>query len=194
MADAGLKVVAVSDSSAALHSGDGIDVEAAIELKRGEGSLDGGLDGVEEIGAEELLALDVDLLIPSALEGAIDADNAGDVRARAIFEVANGPVTPEADAKLAERGVLVAPDILVNAGGVTVSYFEWVQNRAGLYWEADEVRDRLRARMETETDRIWELREELDVTFRVAAYVHALRRLGQASDDRGSTKRFQEQM
>jgi glutamate dehydrogenase (NADP+) len=191
MAEAGLKVVAVSDSSAALYDGDGIDVERARELKASEGRLDAGDAGAEEIGADELLALDVDLLIPSALEGAIDESNAGDVRAKAIFEVANGPVTPEADAELAEAGVVVAPDILVNAGGVTVSYFEWVQNRAGLYWEPDEVRDRLKARMERETDRIWELSQELDVTVRVAAYVHALRRIGEAVDDRGSAEHFQ---
>jgi glutamate dehydrogenase (NADP+) len=191
MAEAGLKVVAVSDSSAALYDGDGIDVERARELKASEGRLDAGDAGAEEIGAEELLALDVDLLIPSALEGAIDESNAGDVRAKAIFEVANGPVTPEADAELTEAGVVVAPDILVNAGGVTVSYFEWVQNRAGLYWEPDEVRERLKARMEREADRIWDLSRELDVTLRVAAYVHALRRIGEAVDDRGSAEHFQ---
>jgi glutamate dehydrogenase (NADP+) len=190
MAEAGLKVVAVSDSSAALYDGDGIDVERARELKASEGRLDAGDAGAEEIGAEELLALDVDLLIPSALEGAIDESNAGDVRAKAIFEVANGPVTPEADAELTEAGVVVAPDILVNAGGVTVSYFEWVQNRAGLYWEPDEVRERLKARMEREADRIWDLSRELDVTLRVAAYVHALRRIGEAVDDRGSAEHF----
>ena len=109
------------------------------------GELEGeALEGeVSEIDGEELLALEVDLLIPSALEDAINADNAGDVKAKAIFEVANGPVSPDAD-ELLERGVSIVPDILVNAGGVTVSYYEWVQNRAGLYWEADEVRDRLR--------------------------------------------------
>jgi glutamate dehydrogenase (NADP+) len=191
MAEAGLRVVAISDSSAAVHDEDGIDVEAARQLKRREGRLEASELGADEIEAGELLALDVDLLIPSALEGAIDEDNAGDVRAKAVFEVANGPVTPEADAKLADAGVVVAPDILVNAGGVTVSYYEWVQNRSGLYWEPEQVRDRLKSRMERETDRIWDLSRELDVTLRVAAYVHALRRLGEAVDDRGSAEHFQ---
>jgi glutamate dehydrogenase (NADP+) len=190
MAEAGLKVVAISDSRTALHSGDGIDVEAAAKLKCSEGQLDASSLDADEITAEELLALDADLLIPSALENAIDEDNAGDVRAKVVFEVANGPVTPDADAELADRGVVVAPDILVNAGGVTVSYFEWVQNRAGLYWEPDEVRDRLQQRMERETDAIWDLSQELDATLRVAAYVHALRRLGEAVDDRGSEEDF----
>ncbi len=191
MAEAGLRVVAVSDSTAAVYDEDGIDVDAARELKRREGSLDATSLDADEIGADELLALDVDLLVPSALEGAIDEDNAGDVRAKAVFEVANGPVTPEADRALADAGVVVAPDILVNAGGVTVSYYEWVQNRSGLYWEPEQVRERLQARMERETDRIWELSDELGVTLRVGAYVHALRRLGEAVDDRGSAEHFQ---
>ncbi len=192
-AELGLRVVAVSDSSTALYAEGGLDVGPIGEHKRRHGDLEGeALEGeVNEIDGEELLGLDVDLLIPSALEGAIDTGNVDDVKAKVIAEVANGPVSPEADAKLASRGVVVLPDILVNAGGVTVSYFEWVQNRAGLPWEADEVRDRLRSRMETETGRIWELVEEHDVSPRVAAYVHALRRIGEAIDARGSAERFQ---
>jgi glutamate dehydrogenase (NADP+) len=193
MAEAGLKVVAISDSRTALYAEDGLDAGAAAEGKRASGALEAkGLgEDVEEISGEELLALDVDLLIPSALEAAIDADNAGDVRAKVIVEVANGPVTPDADAELADRGVVILPDILANAGGVTVSYSEWVQNRAGLYWTAEEVHDRLEERMKTETDHIWDVSEDLDVTLRVAAYTHALKRIGEAVDDRGSAERFQ---
>ena len=191
MAEAGLRVVAISDSSVALRREDGVDIERAIELKRSEGKLDAAALDADEIGADELLALDVDILIPSALESAIDEDNAGDVRAKAIFEVANGPITAEADHMLADAGVIVAPDILVNAGGVTVSYFEWVQNRTGLAWEAEEVSERLRTRMDRETDRIWELSQEHGTTLRVAAYVHALHRIGQAVEDRGSSEHFQ---
>lgn len=192
-AEAGMKVVAVSDSKTALHAPGGLDVDPIAEGKRKSGELDGeALEGdVSEIDGEELLGLEVDLLIPSALEGAINADNVGDVEAKVVFEVANGPVSPEADVKLAERGIVVAPDILVNAGGVTVSYYEWVQNRAGLYWEADEVRDRLRKRMRAETERVWDIATDLDVNLRVAAYVHALRRIGEAVDARGSAERFQ---
>jgi len=192
LADAGMKVVAVSDSRTAMHAPEGLDVSPMAERKRFTGELEGEALGgeVSEIEGEELLALDVDLLIPAALEGAINADNVADVRAKVIFELANGPVSPDADSVLLDREVIVVPDILVNAGGVTVSYFEWVQNRAGLPWEEDEVRERLRARMEIETDAIWEIGEDLDVPLRVAAYVHALRRLGDAVDARGSAERY----
>jgi glutamate dehydrogenase (NADP+) len=192
LAEAGMKVVAVSDSQTALHAPEGLDVAPIAARKREEGKLEGeALSGeVSEIDGEELLALDVDLLIPSALEGAINEDNVDDVKARVIVELANGPVAPAADEKLIERGVAVLPDILVNAGGVTVSYFEWVQNRAGFYWGADEVREKLRERMETETDRIWSIAEELGVPLRVAAYVHALRRIDAAVEAGGSAERF----
>ncbi len=192
LAEAGMKVVAVSDSQTALHAPEGLDIAPIAKRKREEGKLEGeALSGeVSEIDGEELLALDVDLLIPSALEGAINEDNVDDVKARVIVELANGPVAPAADEKLIERGVTILPDILVNAGGVTVSYFEWVQNRAGLYWSADEVREKLRERMETETDRIWSIAEDLDVPLRVAAYVHALRRIDAAVEAGGSAERF----
>ncbi len=189
MAAAGMKVVAISDSRLALHDPDGLDVAALAAGKRENGTLNA--DAGVSIGHDELLALDVDLLIPAALEAAIDERNAADVSAKVIFEVANGPVTPEADAALTEAGTIIVPDILVNAGGVTVSYFEWVQNRAGFHWSADDVRAQLRARMEAETDTIWDLSEELEVSPRVAAYVHALRRIGEAVEARGSVEQFQ---
>lgn len=194
LAEAGMKVVAVSDSSTAVYCEGGLDIGPMAERKRKSGELEGdGPEGeVSKIGGEELLSLDVDLLIPSALEGAINADNVGDVKAEVIFEVANRPVSPDADAELLDRGVMVVPDILVNAGGVVVSYFEWVQNRAGLYWDADDVRERLHSRMETETDAIWSIIDDQDVSPRVAAYVHALRRLGEAVDARGSVDRYRD--
>lgn len=187
--EAGHKVVAISDSKIALYDEEGIDIPAAREAKA-DGELKA--DGAKEISAEELLALDVDLLCPSALENAIDEDNAGDVRAKSVWEVANGPVTSKADDILAENGVTIVPDILVNAGGVTVSYFEWVQNRTGLPWSADEVRERLEEKMVEETEKIADLADELDVTLRTAAYVHALRRIGAAVDARGSHEDFSE--
>ncbi len=189
MAEAGMTVVAVSDSQTALYDEGGLDVAELAEGKRESGRLDA--SAADEIDGDELLALEVDLLIPSALEGAIDEDNAGEVKAKVVVEVANGPVTPDADAKLADAGTIVLPDILANAGGVTVSYYEWVQNRSGLYWEAEEVRDRLESRIKGEADTIWELTEDLDVTPRVAAYVHALRRIDEAVQARGSAERFQ---
>jgi glutamate dehydrogenase (NADP+) len=192
LARAGMKVVAVSDSTLALHHPDGIDLERAERIKRerGEFAADGLGDGVEELDRDELLELDVDLLVPAALEGAIDEDNVERVRAPLIFEVANGPVTRAADEALRERGAIVVPDILVNAGGVTVSYFEWVQNRNGISWTAEKVSQQLGSRMQTETDAIWRVAEELELDLRAAAYVHALRRIGEAVDARGSAQRF----
>jgi glutamate dehydrogenase (NADP+) len=185
--EAGHKVVAVSDSKTALYCADGIDVPAARQAKA-DGALKA--NGAQEISAAELLALDVDLLCPSALENAIDADNAGDVRAKAIFEVANGPVSGAADEILTENGVVIVPDILVNAGGVTVSWFEWVQNRTGLPWSAEEVAERLEEKMVAETETILGIAQEGELTLRTAAYVHALRRIGEAVDARGSHEDF----
>jgi len=185
--EAGHRVVAVSDSRTALYAEEGIDVPAARQAKAG-----GGLqaDGAEEIAPEELLALDVDLLCPSALENAITEENAGEVRADVIFEVANGPVTSAADDVLGDNGVTIVPDILVNAGGVTVSWFEWVQNRAGMPWSAEDVAERLEERMVRETEAIAGLAEEHAITLRTAAYAHALRRIGEAVDARGSAAQY----
>ena len=185
--EAGHKVVAISDSKIALYCEDGIDVPAARQAKA-DGELHA--NGADEISGDELLALDVDLLCPSALENAIDEDNAGDVRAKAIFEVANGPVSPAADEILGDNGVTIVPDILTNAGGVTVSWFEWVQNRTGMPWSAEEVAERLEERMVRETETIRDLATERDITLRTAAYVHALHRIGEAVDARGSHEDF----
>lgn len=185
--EAGHKVVAISDSKTALYHEGGIDVPAAREAKA-DGALKA--NGAEEISQEELLALDVDLLCPSALENAIHEDNAGDVRAKTVWEVANGPVTGAADDILAGNDITVVPDILVNAGGVTVSWFEWVQNRSGMPWSAEEVAERLEEKMVAETEAIADLAGELDVSLRTAAYVHALRRIGEAVDARGSHEDF----
>ena len=197
LAEAGYRVVAVSDSQGAIHCADGLDVAKVREAKEHDGTVQAAYRmhsvreaGYDQIEAEELLDLEVDVLIPSALENAITEDNAADVRARYIFEVANGPVSARADDILAERRVTVVPDILVNAGGVTVSYFEWVQNRSGLAWSADEVRERLEGRMVAESERIWALAEEKRISVRSAAYVHALRRIGEAVDAKGSAETF----
>lgn len=188
----GLTVVAVSDSQTTLHDPDGLDADAIADHKRAEGALSADAAGgnAAEKGSEEILGIDADILVPAALEGAIDADNAADVKAKVIFEVANGPVTPEADRALEEAGVVVVPDILVNAGGVVVSYFEWVQNRNGLQWTAEQVAEGLRERMINETDAIAALVDSDGFSFRVGAYLHALKRISEAIDDRGSAKHF----
>jgi glutamate dehydrogenase (NADP+) len=189
LAGDGYTVVAVSDSSGAVHDPEGLDVAAVREAK-GESGKVTAHEGGEEISDDDLLGLEVDLLIPAALENAITDENAGAVNAKVVVEVANGPVTAGGDEVLRDKGVTVVPDILANAGGVTVSYFEWVQNRAGLAWSADEVRDRLRERMEAETARISDMAENGDLDLRTAAYAHALGRISAAVDAKGSADTF----
>jgi len=187
-AEDGYRVVAVSDSRSARYDEQGLDVTAIRAAKQESGSLPD--DEGEALDPDELLTLDVDVLVPAALENAITSHNADEVRASVVLEVANGPTAPDADEILAGAGVTVIPDILANAGGVTVSYFEWAQNRAGMRWSEEEVRERLQKRMVTETERIWELARQHDVSLRTAAYAHALQRISAAVDATGSAKTF----
>jgi len=192
LASDGHRIVAVSDSSAAVRCDDGLDIERLVAAKAaGEtvGSL-AGRDGVTSLSGEELLAVDCDVLVPAAMENMIHVGNAGSIRAKAILELANGPVTPEADALLAKMGVVVLPDILANAGGVTVSYFEWVQNRQGYYWTIAEVHERLRSMMEAEGRAIWTISREKGISMRTAAYVHALGRISDAIEAHGTQSFF----
>lgn len=189
LADAGYRVVAVSDSSAAIHDADGLDVATLREHKADTGSLADAPAG-EEIDAAALLALEVDVLVPAALEGAIHGDNAADVRARVVLEVANGPVTADADDVLREAGVEIVPDILANAGGVTVSWFEWVQSRTGDRWTAETVAQRLEQRMVDQTERVAKVAAERELPLVTAAYVVALERLTAAVDAQGTARTF----
>ncbi|HZG38408.1 MAG TPA: Glu/Leu/Phe/Val dehydrogenase, partial [Nodosilinea sp.] len=193
--DAGYKVVAVSDSQGGVHSPSGLDIPSIQQFKTStrslkavycEGTVCSVVNDHTTITNAELLELDVDILIPAALENQITAENADAIQARYIFEVANGPTTSEADDRLAAKGIYVFPDILVNAGGVTVSYFEWVQNRSGLYWTVEDVNSRLKSMMVTEAERIWKIAQDLDIRPRTAAYVHALERLGDALNAKGT--------
>ena len=184
--DAGATVVAVSDSSGAIYDPDGLDAVAVKEHKNETGSVTGYGD-VEEMTNDDLLTLDVDLLVPAALENAIDADLAEDVDADVIVEAANGPLTPDADDILAERDVLVVPDILANAGGVTVSYFEWVQNRQRFSWTEERVNDELEAVITSAFDDLVDAYETHDLpNFRVAAYVVAIQRIVDAYTNSGN--------
>ena len=189
----GMRVVAVSDSKLAIHDPEGLDVEAAISSKFSDGQLsaDGAGGNAKEIDGAELLGLDVDILVPAALEGAIDTSNVDQVKAKLVVEVANGPVTFDADEALNERGVIVVPDILANAGGVIVSYFEWVQNRNGLLWTSEQVATQLNAKIDAEAEEVWRVAGEIDRPLRTAAYVHALGRIDAAVHARGSAERFQ---
>ncbi len=142
LGQAGAKVVAVSDSSGGVYNGNGLNIDALLHYQKDRGLL-ATAPGGDHISNAELLALPADFLVPSAMEGQLTGGNAGDVRARFIIEGANGPTTPEADAILAEKGVFVVPDILANAGGVIVSYFEWVQDLQFYFWEENEVNEKL---------------------------------------------------
>ncbi len=196
--DAGYKVVAVSDSKGGIYRHEGLDIPSVRQFKDSTRTLkavycEGTVCSIVEhdtITNEELLALDVDILAPAALENQITAANARDIKAKAVYELANGPTTPDADQILRERGVIVFPDILVNAGGVTVSYFEWVQNRQGLYWTLAEVNRRLKQMMVEETERIWAIAQERGIAPRTAAYVHALNRIGDAVQAKGTKDYF----
>ncbi len=191
----GYKVVAVSDSRGAIHRPEGLHIPSVTRLKNEENRLaavqysdDGKMENVkaEDIHNYALLELEVDILIPAALEAAISKTNAAGVKAKVVVEVANGPVTPNADLILREKGVMIIPDILANAGGVTVSYFEWVQNKAGFYWELEEVNERLRVIMAREFKNVYERHRQAKLDMRTAAYAHALERLGEAIDAQGT--------
>jgi glutamate dehydrogenase (NAD(P)+) len=188
LADAGCRVVAVSDVSTGLYRREGLPLDALEEHIRHspDGLLAGfSAPGIEPIGNEELLALDVDLLVPAAMEGQITAANADRVRAWAVIEGANGPITVDADRILAERGVIVVPDILANAGGVVVSHLEWVQDLQGFFWDADQVAQSLRRRMTRSFADVWALAAERHVSPRQAAYLLAVSRVAEALRLRG---------
>ncbi|MBC8316451.1 MAG: Glu/Leu/Phe/Val dehydrogenase [Desulfobulbaceae bacterium] len=199
--DEGFKVVAVSDSKGAIFSEEGLEPGKVMDHKQEHKDLksmmycDGSvcdLQRYKKISSEEMLELDVDVLVLAALENQIHKGNAGQVKAKLILEIANGPVTSEADAILAGNGVSVLPDVLVNAGGVTVSYFEWVQNRAGLYWEEETVNDRLRKKMGKEANTIFDLVEEKSISLRTAAYLQGVKRIAGAISETGTREYFQE--
>jgi glutamate dehydrogenase (NADP+) len=191
MHDAGYRICGVSDSRSAIYDGEGLDPRAVMAHKRETGGLAGApsTSRRREMSNAELLELECELLVPAAMENQIHEDNAPAIKAPVILELANGPVTPAADRVLNARGVRVVPDILANAGGVTVSYFEWVQNKAGYYWGLEEIHARLREIMEPETRRVWALADAKAIDLRTAAYVHALDRIAAAIRAHG-TKAF----
>ncbi|HKB93726.1 MAG TPA: Glu/Leu/Phe/Val dehydrogenase [Gaiellaceae bacterium] len=180
----GATVLAVSDISGGVHSPDGLDVPELHAYVAEHGSLEG-YDRGERITNEQLLELPCDLLVVAAREDQLTSANAALVHARLVVEGANGPTTLEADAILAERGIPVVPDILANAGGVTVSYFEWVQDLGRLFWDRDEIRSRLADKMNDAFDRVWSVADEKAITLRQAAMVAAIREVAGALEARG---------
>jgi glutamate dehydrogenase (NAD(P)+) len=180
----GARVVAISDSSVALHNAKGIDVAAAFAYKREHGTLSG-LRDADVISNEDLVTLDVDIFAPCALEQVITEANATQVKASIICEGANGPVTPGADAILEDRGVLILPDVLANAGGVVVSYFEWVQGLQEYFWKETEVNAKLNDIISRAFEQTWETAERRQVPMRLAAYGLAVQRVAEATITRG---------
>ena len=194
----GYKIVAVSDSQGGIFRSDGFDVSSLIHAKRESKKVqavycEGSVCEVvpaERISNKELLELDVDILIPAALENQIHANNAENIKAKYIISVANGPITSDADSILFNKNILVVPDILANAGGVTVSYFEWVQNRSAFYWTEEEVDSRLRKIMQREFNLVYKRMQEYQSDMRTAAYAHALNRIGRAVSAQGTHSYF----
>jgi len=175
------KIVAISDISGAYYREEGLEVMEAIRYSnKHRGSL-AGYTAAEKITNEELLELEVELLVPAALGGVITADNAPRIKAPVIVEAANAPIRPDADDLLTDRGVVIVPDILANAGGVTVSYFEWAQNRQYYSWNLDRVRQELERVMTKAYDEVWDLSRERDISLRTAAFMVGIGRVGRAT-------------
>ncbi|HQA48315.1 MAG TPA: Glu/Leu/Phe/Val dehydrogenase [Bacillota bacterium] len=185
LSELGAKVVAVSDVSCALYNEDGIDIKALMEYVKGNKFLITGFPDAKELPREDILGMEVDILLPCAMENQLTAETAGNVKAKLVVEGANGPTTPEGDEVLRQRGIPVFPDILCNSGGVVVSYFEWVQNLQNYYWTFEEVQEKQIIKMKEAFDAIWSLKEEKNVDMRTAAYMIAIKRVAYAMKMRG---------
>ena len=196
--EAGYKIVAISDSQGGIYSSKGFDVDSVYQEKQKNKSLrEAYCDSSvceqlehEAISNEELLELDVDILIPAALEGVITENNAPNLKAKYIVEIANGPIEPKADKIIEDKDIIVIPDVLANAGGVTVSYFEWVQNRQGYAWTLEKIHERLSDVMQNAFQEVWALAESEGRGMRDAVYTSALRRIGSAIEAHGTREYF----
>lgn len=196
--EAGFKIVAISDSQGGIYSKNGFDVESIYKEKRETKRVRAvycehsvcELVEHESISNEELLELDVDILIPAALEGVITEKNAANIKAKYIVEVANGPIESDADQIIDDKGIIIIPDVLANAGGVTVSYFEWAQNRQGFSWTLEEVHEKLKAIMQRSFNDVWAIGENEKMSLRNAAYTLAMRRIDEAVEAHGTRDYF----
>ena len=180
----GADVIAISDSSGGYYNPKGIDIRSAIAHKQEHGTLQG-LADVEPISNDDLLLLDCDVLAPCGLEQVITEENAAQIKAKIVCEGANGPTTPAADHILEDKGVLVLPDVLANAGGVVVSYFEWVQGLQEYFWKEEEVNAKLKEIVDKAFEETWEVHQRRDISMRLAAYGLAVERVAEATMTRG---------
>jgi glutamate dehydrogenase (NAD(P)+) len=184
LSEDGATVVAVSDSKGGIYNSKGIDPMGALRYKMEHGKLSG-FSGSDDISNQDILEVDCDILVPAALESVITERNADRIKAKMIAEAANGPTTPEADSILFEKGILVLPDILANAGGVTVSYFEWAQNIQGYYWAEDEVNQKLERVMKQAFKDVYEIADNSSINMRTGAYMLAISRVAEVTRLRG---------
>lgn len=181
--DAGAKIVGISDAYGALHDPNGLDIDYLLDRRDSFGTVTNLFE--DTITNKELFELDCDILVPAAISNQITGDNAHDIKAEIVVEAANGPTTPEATKILTERGILLVPDVLASAGGVTVSYFEWVQNNQGYYWTEEEVNEKLRDKLVTAFDNVYSLAENRKIDMRLAAYIIGIKRTAEAARYRG---------
>lgn len=190
--EAGYTIIGVSDSQAVLFDPDGLDPDKVMAHKQETGSVAGGptVKKARELDPEEFLTQECDVLVPAALGDQIAAENADDVHARVILEIANGPISPEADDVLEKNGIVVVPDILANSGGVMVSHLEWMQNKSGQQWDLDRIREQLKDALTRRSEEMLEIRKDHEVSMRDAAYTLALSRLCEAARARGTKKYF----
>jgi glutamate dehydrogenase (NAD(P)+) len=184
VADDGAKVVAICDSRTGLYAESGIDIQEALRHKKENSTLQG-FAGAKEIPCDDVLTVDCDILLPSALENAITLANVGQVKAKIIAELANGPTTPGADRVLDDGGVFLVPDILANAGGVTVSYYEWVQDQYSFFWSEKQINETLEGTMRTAFNSVHETAQRYDTDMRTGAYILAVDRVAEATRVRG---------
>ncbi|HAH36138.1 MAG TPA: amino acid dehydrogenase, partial [Algoriphagus sp.] len=182
----GLKIVAISDHTGAFYNEKGINIQEAIQFRDSNGGhLEGFTGGDRMDDPMDLLTLEVDVLVPAAVEDVITAKNVDNIKAKLIVEGANGPTSAKADAIINEKGIMAVPDILANAGGVTVSYFEWVQNRLGYKWTADRVNRRSDRIMKDAFEHVYEASKKYDVPMRIAAYIVAIDKVAKTYTYRG---------
>lgn len=177
LSEQGIKIVAIGDHTATFYNEKGIDIKAALEFTAKNGRVLKGFTGATEISSNDILTCKCDVLVPAALQNVISEEIAHNIQAKLIVEGANGPTMPEADAVLNDKKIIVVPDILANSGGVTVSYFEWVQNKAGYYWSENEVNSKHDEKMEIAFAHVWENAAKFKTSMRIAAYVTALQKI-----------------